>query len=59
MRLYILPYKVSRENDQFSTKFKSKLILSFAHRSGKYKLIESKGDSSVACHLIDSNEMKI
>ena len=48
MRLHILP-KVSRENDKSSTNFKSKLIVSIADGSGKYKLIECKGDSSVAC----------
>ena len=50
MRLHILP-KVSRENDQSSTKFKSKLIVSFDEGSRKYKVIECKGDSSVACIL--------
>ena len=48
LRLHILP-KVSRGNDQSSTKVNSKLIVSFAEGSGKYKLIECKGDSSVAC----------
>ena len=41
--------KVSRGNDQSSINFKSKLIVSFANGSGNYKLIECKGDSSVAC----------
>ena len=41
--------KVSRGNDQSSIKFKSKLIVSFANGSGNCKLIECKGDSSVAC----------
>ena len=48
MRLHLLP-KVSRENDQSSINFKSKLIVSIADGSGNYKLIECKGDSSVAC----------
>ena len=38
MRIHILP-KVSCGNDQFSTKFQSKLIVSFAEGSGKYKII--------------------
>ena len=48
MRFHILP-KVSCGNDQSSIKFKSKLIVSFANESGTYKLLECKGDSSVAC----------
>ena len=48
MRFHILP-KVSCGNDQSSIKFKSKLIVSFANGSGTYKLLECKGDSSVAC----------
>ena len=47
-RLHILP-RVSREIGQSSTEFKSKLIVGIADGSGKYKLIECKGDSSVAC----------
>ena len=50
MQLRILP-KVSRGNDQFSIKFKSKLNVSFAEGSRKYKLIECNGDSSVASYL--------
>ena len=53
MRFHILA-KVSRKNDQFSTKFKSKVIVSFPEGSGKYKLIKCKSDSFVACTLIDS-----
>ena len=37
---YSILRKVSRANDQSSTKFKSKLIVSFAEGSGKHKLIE-------------------
>ena len=48
MLLHILP-KVSRGNDQSSNKLNSKLIVRFAEGSGNYKLIECKGDSSVAC----------
>ena len=48
VRFHILP-KVSCRNDQSSIKFKSKLIVSFANGSGTYKLLECKGDSSVAC----------
>ena len=48
VRLHILP-EVSCENDQSSIKLKSKLIVSIADGSGKYKLIECKDDSSVAC----------
>ena len=48
MRFHSLP-KVSRGNDQSSTKLKSKLIVRFAEGSGKYKPIECNGDSSVAC----------
>ena len=39
---------MSSGNDQSSTEFKSKRMVSFAKESGKYKLIECKGDSSVA-----------
>ena len=45
--------KVSRENAQFSRKYKSKLILSFAEGSGRCKLIECKGDSSVTCSITE------
>ena len=48
VRFHILP-KVSCRNDQSSIKFKSKLVVSFANGSGTYKLLECKGDSSVAC----------
>ena len=48
VRLQILP-KVSGGNDQSSTEFKSKRMVSFAEESGKCKLIECKGDSYVTC----------
>ena len=47
MRLHILP-KMSRGNDPSSTKFKSKVIVSFVEGSGKYKVIDCKVDYSVA-----------
>ena len=48
VRLHILS-KVSRENDHSITKLKANFVISFAKGSGKYKVIECKGDSSVAC----------
>ena len=55
VRLHLLP-KVLRGNDQSSTEFKSKRMVSFAEESGKYKLIECKGDSSVPESTANGNK---